>query len=963
MATAGRDMEPQLDIRRFAMHLLTVLSFALVFDVPTYLVDLTNPKVSEYKVNNFSGIFSSHFSKINYDESSSHFDIAVSTVFNIPDLDAWKFPYDPGGRVQETARVLIKNINQIVMFDLVLFAYGTKSSAVCFSPCPPITADPSVVVASNENAWEERERSLTVKHDRHWLTRLSPVAPTPRVGGSYETCHVIPNITIAPHVTYPPHLALSLTCHMPSTSALRTLMTPLMRCLLVPVTALVVPSIASDLEYPSNRLSTILPYLDRLVATLLAPSGGRTGIREPGTPEGIGPTCYWLILMTGKVQLAFAFTCNPNVVSKAQACLSPAFFVSALVPGREVEELSHLIPRSTIGHRGYRLDVHLGDKSNRRSFGHLTNGCTLGFLEVVSSGYSYNPSHSCHSRWDSIQRSLTSVSLAVGLKPLDDMPLPSMTITSFIIALMIIPTIMTRAHVNGVWLWLLVILVSIPIVSAGEPNTRSDYDRLEGVKEWNGRPYHDFLVVWFAALCAALAAIVQDGATLLDCAQGTDPGRTAGHDDASRALHDKHLLRRTRLGACILKYIKPNTGVHMTLTNHDANRGPVLDGNGILMFKYVKTMGHLPRTDNQLERVRSTWEHATMANVGIAYTDAAIFEWVDWLNSVNMKYGLKKNRRQIRNQFLQGFPSSFDVVITPERLIPDPGTYRVPANYPDWHPLSGQANPQANQASIELAATALYPEWSRRVGKDIKPLPKGMVHRARVATSHAIEDDELYGGECHEVEPDDPTHDPHDEDSLDDDSESESLSGMSNQALQAKVRKQERMLRYHETTPRKIGPDDICKLCGGRGHWSRVGGKQCLTAELGNKVPQHELAMTRYPNGLTYPLDSKVKESKSRRVENDSPTRRPKSPHASRRPHVKGKPKGKGKFKPKRSVRKVETTNEAPPSDSESSESSDDSSGEVGNLVSLMAVHHGPIVTPPPSPPSSPGKAGSSLYP
>ena len=96
-------------------------------------------------------------------------------------------------------------------------------------------------------------------------------------------------------------------------------------------------------------------------------------------------------------------------------------------------------------------------------------------------------------------------------------------------------------------MWLLITLALIPLVQSVDPNTRSDYDSLQGMKEWNGKPHHDFLVVWFAALCAALAAIVQDGATLLDCALENDPGQAAGTDDATRALHDKYLLRRTRL--------------------------------------------------------------------------------------------------------------------------------------------------------------------------------------------------------------------------------------------------------------------------------------------------------------------------------------------------------------------------------------------------------------------------------
>ena len=102
--------------------------------------------------------------------------VAVSqTNINMPNLDAWKFPFDPGGHVQETADVLIKNLNKVVMFDLVLFAYGTKSSAVCFSPCLPITADPPVIVASNGNAWEERERpsfSLTLPPTHRLSTLL-----------------------------------------------------------------------------------------------------------------------------------------------------------------------------------------------------------------------------------------------------------------------------------------------------------------------------------------------------------------------------------------------------------------------------------------------------------------------------------------------------------------------------------------------------------------------------------------------------------------------------------------------------------------------------------------------------------------------------------------------------------------------------------------------------------------------
>ena len=57
---------------------------------------------------------------------------------------------------------------------------------------------------------------------------------------------------------------------------------------LAPVHAMCVPSCAShSLPSFSARPTTFIPYLDRLFATILAPLGGRTGVREPGTPKGI----------------------------------------------------------------------------------------------------------------------------------------------------------------------------------------------------------------------------------------------------------------------------------------------------------------------------------------------------------------------------------------------------------------------------------------------------------------------------------------------------------------------------------------------------------------------------------------------------------------------------------------------------------------------------------------------------
>ena len=67
-----------------------------------------------------------------------------------------------------------------------------------------------------------------------------------------------------------------------------------------------------------------------------------------------------------------------------------------------------------------------------------------------------------------------------------------------------------------------------PRPSDMHPTIGKDWDFLPGVKRWNGEPFYEFLTVWFVALGVALASIVQDGNTLLQCANSEDEGRAGG---------------------------------------------------------------------------------------------------------------------------------------------------------------------------------------------------------------------------------------------------------------------------------------------------------------------------------------------------------------------------------------------------------------------------------------------------
>ena len=69
------------------------------------------------------------------------------------------------------------------------------------------------------------------------------------------------------------------------------------------------------------------------------------------------------------------------------------------------------------------------------------------------------------------------------------------------------------------------------------------------MKRWNGQPFYDFARIWWAALVVALGTIVQDGNSLLACAEGTDEG-TGAADPPDKVR--QHNLRNARLFACIL---------------------------------------------------------------------------------------------------------------------------------------------------------------------------------------------------------------------------------------------------------------------------------------------------------------------------------------------------------------------------------------------------------------------------
>ena len=76
-----------------------------------------------------------------------------------------------------------------------------------------------------------------------------------------------------------------------------------------------------------------------------------------------------------------------------------------------------------------------------------------------------------------------------------------------------------------------------------------------------------------------------------------------------------------------------------------------------------------------------------------------MWEWLEWIEDHGDKIG--KSLSQKRKKFLSGFPESFDIVIQSERLVPDPGNYKIPDNYPAHHPKAGAPNPDRGKPDLD----------------------------------------------------------------------------------------------------------------------------------------------------------------------------------------------------------------------------------------------------------------------
>ena len=305
-----------------------------------------------------------------------------------------------------------------------------------------------------------------------------------------------------------------------------------------------------------------------------------------------------------------------------------------------------------------------------------------------------------------------------------------------------------------------------------------------------------------------------DGITLRQTAEDNDPYSTSteGTDE-----HAKYKARNTRLYACIMNYIKPDSYIVRYCKTQ-------MPDNGRALYKYIETHGHLEYDDDTWKRMNLDWDNMTMAKVGIEFTPKAIWLWLEKVDLEGSK--INKDENVKRNKFLEGFPESFDVVITNEKLLKTPGSFKIPNNYPSHHPKAGDPNPNRGKADLYALASHFEPEWVSRCKRGlIKRVPRGSIYQSEVCET--ADDDSDHDQESHD--------EPHDDESANYTSRhGRPSSSRSHSRPHIKHKKHKKHLKdtkhhksVHDANAVKrssINAKMICVVCGGRGHASSVEG-------------------------------------------------------------------------------------------------------------------------------------------
>jgi len=133
------------------------------------------------------------------------------------------------------------------------------------------------------------------------------------------------------------------------------------------------------------------------------------------------------------------------------------------------------------------------------------------------------------------------------------------------------------------------------------PVRQDEQNRLFNFKgrSLDGSPFLDAIKLWIIPFCFACSSLVQDGYSLYECEQGTDPGGRIWVGAAPTAAQIReHTLRNGRLHSTLMQFISQTSDLHVTLST-------LFPRDGVGAIAYLRTVIEVPRVTNQIIRMES----------------------------------------------------------------------------------------------------------------------------------------------------------------------------------------------------------------------------------------------------------------------------------------------------------------------------------------------------------------------
>ena len=270
------------------------------------------------------------------------------------------------------------------------------------------------------------------------------------------------------------------------------------------------------------------------------------------------------------------------------------------------------------------------------------------------------------------------------------------------------------------------IIHSMRLRGGTNPNLRKEhYDIPSLTKQrfmWNGLRDIDFVEKIMFPLRNGLGQTSFKDASLLDCAERTDPGGILGNPPRAAApqnVIDISIRRSIILFSCIMQYILPSSRVYKMFMTQ-------FPGRGIDIFWWMVAHGPINKPPRVLKAQEDVWIRMTMESLKLEYSCHGYLLWIECV--LEQARILAKNGQQIKTKMIDGLPTFFN---TEKAHMRHNIAFVYPATFggiPEYAvtAAAGIVHPMAGQQHGEALLLSYVPDFMAKCS-ETRNLPKGLV--------------------------------------------------------------------------------------------------------------------------------------------------------------------------------------------------------------------------------------------